>query len=212
LVAGDSSALAVVDYGGVTLPCGRYGATAGPRSTRRLARTARGPWPTASQEGVSALGRVLAACPVMPTLLVKDLMSTPVVSLFTEQSLPLVEDIMTFKHIRHLPVVDPVGRLVGLVSHRDLLRAQISTLTGLTNGQRRARQADVVVRDIMTIDVWTVTPHTTAAAAARTLADHRIGCLPVVDSDSTLAGIITERDFLMYALQSLDAIEASRAA
>ena len=65
-------------------------------------------------------------------VLVKHLMSQPVVSLFAEQTLPLAEDIMRYKHLRHLPVVDETGHLVGLVSHRDLLRAQISSLSGLT--------------------------------------------------------------------------------
>lgn len=61
----------------------------------------------------------------MPVL-VKHIMTAPVVALFEEQSLPLADDIMHFKHLRHLPVVDDDNQLVGLVSHRDILRAQIS--------------------------------------------------------------------------------------
>ena len=139
----------------------------------------------------------------MSPVLVKHLMSSPVVSLFAEQTLPLVEDIMRFKHIRHLPVVDDTGRLVGLVSHRDLLRAQISSLTGLTDRQRRARQAEVRVRELMTRDVWTVHPETLASVAGQTMAEHRYGCLPVIDEQQLLVGIVTERDFLKFATKAI---------
>ena len=52
-------------------------------------------------------------------LVARDIMSTPVVTFFAEQTLPLAEDVMQFKHLRHLPVIDDDGKLVGLVSHRD---------------------------------------------------------------------------------------------
>src|SRR5688572_20490235 len=117
-------------------------------------------------------------------LLVRHLMTSPVISLFAEQTLPLAEDIMRFKHVRHLPVIDDTGQLVGLVSHRDLLRAQISSLTGLSPDQRRARQEDVRVRALMTRDLWTVKPDTLAAVAARTMAEHQFDCLPVTDERS----------------------------
>src|SRR5690349_14785958 len=112
-------------------------------------------------------------------VLVKHLMKSPVVSLFAEQTVPLAEDIMRFKHIRHLPVIDDEGHLVGLVSHRDLLRA---------------RKPDLRVCDLMTRDVWTVTPDTLASVAGSTLGDHRFGCLPVVDARNVVVGIVTEHD------------------
>jgi CBS domain-containing protein len=130
-------------------------------------------------------------------------MTTPVVSLFAEQTLPLAEDIMRFKHIRHLPVIDDAGCLVGLVSHRDLLRAQISSLTGLSKEQRDARQEDVRVHQLMTRDVWTVHPETLASVAGQTMSDHRYGCLPVIDEQRVLVGIITERDFLKFATKAI---------
>jgi CBS domain-containing membrane protein len=131
-------------------------------------------------------------------------MTSPVVTFFAEQTIPLAEDVMHFKHLRHLPVVDDSGKLVGLVSHRDLLRAQISTLSGLTENERRARQSDVRVSQVMTRDVWTVGPNTDVKKIGRTLLDHKFGCLPVIDADQRLVGIITERDFIKYALAQLE--------
>ena len=133
-------------------------------------------------------------------LFAKDLMTKPVITFFAEQTLPLAEGVMHFRHLRHLPVIDDDGKLVGLVSHRDLLRAQISSLSGLTDEERRARQSDIRVNQVMTRDVWTVRPDTEAFIVGRTLLDHRFGCLPVVDENEKLIGIVTERDFIKYAL------------
>jgi CBS domain-containing membrane protein len=131
-------------------------------------------------------------------------MSAPVITFFAEQTLPLAEDIMALRHIRHLPVVDDGGRLVGLVSHRDLLRAQISSLVGLDSDERRARQERVPVQELMTRDVWTVAPDTLASTAGQTLLDHRFGCVPVVDAERRLVGIVTERDYLRFAIGALE--------
>jgi CBS domain-containing membrane protein len=139
----------------------------------------------------------------MLPVLVRDVMTTQVVTFFPEQTLPLAEDVMRIHKFRHLPVIDSDRRLLGLITDRDLLRAQISALTGLTEEQRRARQEDVRIEQLMTRDVWTVPLDMPAVTAARTLLDHRFSCLPVVDSNQILQGIVTERDFLKFALKSL---------
>jgi len=140
----------------------------------------------------------------MPVVLVKHIMSTPVVTFFAEQTVPLAEDVMRIHRFRHLPVIDNDHRLVGLITQRDLLRGQISVLTGLTESERRARQEDIRISRLMTRDVWTVTPETLASHAGQTLLDHRFGCLPVVDQDHVLRGIVTERDFLRFAIKALE--------
>lgn len=140
----------------------------------------------------------------MPPVFVKHIMSTPVVTFFAEQTLPLAEDVMRIHRFRHLPVIDNDGRLVGLITQRDLLRGEISTLTGLSEAQRRARQDEVRISELMTRDVWTVTPDALASHAGQTLIDHKFSCLPVVDHDRVLRGIVTERDFLRFAIKALE--------
>lgn len=140
---------------------------------------------------------------VVTTVLVRHIMSSPVVTFFAEQTIPHAEDVMRFKHHRHLPVVDDDNRLVGIITHRDLLRAQPSTLIGLSEIERRARQADVRVDQIMEREVWTVGLDTLASVAGSTLLDHKFGCLPVVDNDRRLVGIVTERDYLRFAIKML---------
>ena len=139
----------------------------------------------------------------MSPVLVKHIMTSEVVTFFAEQTLPLAEDVMRIHKFRHLPVVDSQRRLLGLVTQRDVLRAQISFLTGLTEDERRARQDDVHISKLMTRDVWTVGPETLASHAGQTLLDHRYSCLPVVDRDGVLVGIVTERDFLKLAIKAL---------
>ncbi|MGE3460195.1 MAG: CBS domain-containing protein, partial [Kofleriaceae bacterium] len=102
------------------------------------------------------------------------------------------------------PVIDNERRLVGLVTQRDLLRGQISVLTGLTDTERRARQDEVRISELMTRDVWTVNPDTLASHAGQTLMDHNFSCLPVVDEHHVLCGILTERDFLRFAIKALE--------
>jgi CBS domain-containing membrane protein len=140
----------------------------------------------------------------MPPVLVHHIMSANVVTFFAEQTLVLAEDVMRIHRFRHLPVIDNDRRLVGLVTRSDVLRAQISALSGLTEDQRRARQDEVRIRQLMTRDVWTVTPNALASHAGQTLLDHKFGCLPVIDQDRVLCGIVTERDFLRFAIKTLE--------
>ncbi len=139
----------------------------------------------------------------MSSVSVRHIMSQPVVTFFAEQTLPLAEDVMRFKHLRHLPVIDDERRLVGIVTHHDLLAAQISTLSGLSDEERRARQEDVKIRQVMTHDVWSVHLDTLASIAGQTLLDHHYGCLPVVDEHHVLVGIVTARDYLRFAIKAL---------
>jgi CBS domain-containing protein len=131
-------------------------------------------------------------------------MSSPVVTFFAEQTLPLVDDVMRYKHIRHLPVIDDRRHVVGLVSHRDLLAAQISTRSGVARDIARAIQEEVRVAHVMTRDVMTVGPDVNASVAAAALLDHKFGCLPVVDDQGVLVGILTEHDFLRFATKVLE--------
>lgn len=142
----------------------------------------------------------------MGQVYVRNIMSTNLVTLDEDESVDLAEKAMTYGRIRHLPVVDG-ERLVGLVTHRDILRAQVSSLVALTPEERTEIKTSVPVREIMRQEIRTITPGTTVLEAARVLKENKYGCLPVVE-EGKLVGIVTEADFIDLVINALEQEQA----
>lgn len=141
----------------------------------------------------------------MDQLKVKDIMSTDLVTLDENEDLQLAETAMVQGRIRHLPVVKQ-GRLVGLVTHRDILRAQISSLADISPAERRSLKGSIKAHDIMQTNIKTVTPQTAVLEAAEILKTNKYGCLPVVNN-GTLVGIITEADFIDLVIRAIKKVK-----
>ncbi len=120
------------------------------------------------------------------------------VSVKAKDQLDFVDDVMSLGRIRHMPVVDG-ERLIGVVSQRDLLASSLSLALDFEVGQRRNFMRSVVVEEVMTPQPITVAPTVTLREAARLMLTHRIGCLPVVERDDRLVGLVTETDLLRGA-------------
>lgn len=123
-------------------------------------------------------------------MLVVERMNRPVITITGETTVREALGIAEKRELRHLPVLDADGSLVGIVSEKDLLRA---------NGEDP-------VEEIMTRDVVTATEYTALEEAARIMADHKISSLPIVRDDK-LVGIITETDLFEIFLELLGARE-----
>jgi acetoin utilization protein AcuB len=123
-------------------------------------------------------------------------MSTRPVTIPAGERLSTVEDIMTLGGVRHMPVVKR-GRLVGVVSERDLLRASLSAFSGIGTEERRAFLCAVEISEVMSEPPITIGPEGTVEEAAHLMAEHKIGCLPVLEKDE-LVGMVTETDLLRY--------------
>lgn len=137
-------------------------------------------------------------------LLVKDVMSTQLVTLSIDETVSLAEQLMQAMSVRHLPVIGEGDHLVGIVSDRDLLAAAASSLEDVDTQQARASSRRVPVERIMTRDVRVAEPHTRLLDAAVAMREHKVSCLPVVE-DRMLVGLLTETDLvgvLIDALQS----------
>ena len=134
---------------------------------------------------------------------VRDIMSSPVFAVGHTDNLKVVEEVMEWKHVRHLPVVNDDGHLVGLITHRDLLRACVSSVAGIPRQEQDALLRGIPVKQMMQSEVLTVAPDSDVTAAARMMLDRKIGCLPVVE-EGRLVGILTEADFVRYLLEILE--------
>lgn len=137
----------------------------------------------------------------MTALRVRDLMTRNVQTVETGDDLDFASMVMRLERFRHLPVVED-GRLVGIVSDRDVIRSQAGALTGLPPEDRRMLDLHVDVREMMTANPETIGPDALALEAAQRLRERRFGCLPVVE-DGRLVGILTETDFLDLAIREL---------
>jgi acetoin utilization protein AcuB len=100
---------------------------------------------------------------------------------------------MQEQKVRHLPVVDKAGKMVGLVTEDDLLRAEPSGVTLLSVWEINSLLNKVKVKNVMVREVITAAEDTPIEEAAHLMHDHKIGCLPVM-RDGKLVGIITESD------------------
>lgn len=128
-------------------------------------------------------------------ILVRDVMTRDVVTLGRNDKLLVADDLMRLGRIRHLPVVDESGELVGIVSQRDLFHSGLIKALGYgTHAQRQALDM-VVVKEAMRTQVLTTGLDTPLRDAAKVMLDRKIGCLVVVD-EGRIAGILTESDFV----------------
>ena len=123
-------------------------------------------------------------------LRVRDIMSRDPVTIAPDAPLGAALTAMQARGIRHLPVVEPDGPLIGIVTDRDLRQATLARFHAVRDAER-----DLLVQDFMTCAVVTIDAEALVPRAARLMFERRIGSLPVVEA-GRLVGIITERDLL----------------
>ncbi|MEM6991629.1 MAG: glutamate-cysteine ligase family protein [Myxococcota bacterium] len=128
---------------------------------------------------------------------VGQFMTTSLLTVRPEDLVDLAASLMDWERIRHVPVEDDEGRLVGLVSHRQLLRM---VARGHLAGDDTKQ---VAVADIMRKDPVTVSPQTRTLEAMRTMRSNKVGSLPVVDAGK-LVGIVTEQDLIDVSARLLE--------
>ncbi|MBK8480604.1 MAG: CBS domain-containing protein [Proteobacteria bacterium] len=137
---------------------------------------------------------------------VAEIMTTEVVTIDAATDLARADALMRLGRFRHLPVVQD-GHLVGLVTHRDLLRTMADAFRDFAGPERAWLGAHRVAQSlraeqIMARTVLTIHPDATVLQAAHLLRHNKFGCLPVL-ADGRLLGIVTEADFLGLAITAL---------
>lgn len=139
---------------------------------------------------------------------IRQLMSRDVVTLEARTTLDIVDDLMTLKRIRHLPILENEA-LVGLVTQRDLFRAGLSSILEFRKHAKKEWLAQIRVREVMVEKLITIGPSAPVEAAVALMIDHKIGCLPVV-SGGKLEGLLSETDCLRYLKRILDIADVKR--
>ena len=134
------------------------------------------------------------------TGLVGEVMRRDFVSLAPGDSMLEAERIMRLGRIRHLPIIES-SRLVGVLSHRDLMEGSLASVRDVSTEDRIAHLRSTPIECVMRRDPWTVESDTPLREAAMRMLNLKIGCLPVVEPAGTVVGLITESDLLLAAYQ-----------
>jgi CBS domain-containing protein len=130
---------------------------------------------------------------------VRDVMSKDVATLELNDKLRIADDVMKLGRIRHMPVLDDNQEIVGILSQRDLFRGALARCIGYGEHAQQKLLDQLVVKEIMSNDVVTVSPFAPLQQASQLMLERKIGCV-VVAEEGRLWGILTESDFVkMYA-------------
>lgn len=132
---------------------------------------------------------------------IEDMMTRNPHTLLRSHSLSDAKHLMEEYDIRHIPVVDTENRLLGVVTQRDVLAAQESSLQKIPEDQSHTLTTPLdtaMRRNVMSVD-----PHAGLKESAVYMQKHKVGCLPVVINQE-LVGIITDSDFVTIAIHLLE--------
>jgi CBS domain-containing protein len=127
---------------------------------------------------------------------VKEIMMGSPVTLGPEDTLDLVNDVISLGRIRHIPVLDD-GKLVGIITERDLMGGAVPAIFGLKQKSKSALLKTYRIKEFMKKKVVTVKPDTPIKDAARLMVEKKVGCVPVL-SEGSLVGLVTTTDILRY--------------
>lgn len=136
-------------------------------------------------------------------MLVRERMTSPAVTIAAETPFQEALKLLRDKKFRRLPVVDGAGKIVGIVSERDMLHASPSPATSLSVWEVNYLLWKLKVSDIMTHNVLTINQDTPVEDAASLMVTHKIGGVPVVDDSGKVVGVITETDIFKAFVEML---------
>ena len=131
----------------------------------------------------------------------KDVMTSPVITVQEWEDFHVVQDKLQTHDIRHLPVVDDSGRLVGMISQRQLYK--ICSPHRIENGgwhYDKDMLDSFILKRVMVRDVYILKPDNTVADAIKDMVQFKIGCIPIVDASGKPIGIVTRDGILGFIL------------
>jgi len=133
----------------------------------------------------------------MKYIFLKDVMVTDPYVLNVDDHFSMVEEYFHLYNIRHLPVVDKDGILRGIISQRDLYRVRSPRRT--IEGEDVYDKQELngfILKNVMTKDPFTLHPNDTLDQAIDAMVTQKYGCIPIVNDENKLLGIVTQIDVL----------------
>ena len=140
----------------------------------------------------------------MKKMLLKEIMTKDPVTLNIDESFCKVAEIFQTKDIRHLPIVNSQGLILGIISQRDLNR--IASPKRGPDGEYLYDPAELtkyILKQHVIQKVFSLSPEDTLEKAVAIMAEKKLGCMPVVDPGGRVVGIVTVTDLLKLFLQAL---------
>ncbi len=136
---------------------------------------------------------------------VNEVMSVNVFTMKASDSVSAARELMNKEDIRHIPIVDDNQYPIGIITQRDILRAQDSELSG---EHHTVNDNQISLKQIMSKKISYARPNEPLRSAGLKLQKHKYGCLPVMDNNQ-LVGIITDYDFVGIAINLIEQVDHS---
>ena len=134
-------------------------------------------------------------------MLIADWMTKDVVTITPERSMMKVSKVMKDKNISRVPVVDEAGKILGIISDRDVKDASPSKATTLDMHELYYLLSEIKTRDIMTKKPVTILEDETVEKAAVLMLEGNFGGLPVLNDNGVVVGIITDTDIFKVLVE-----------
>jgi acetoin utilization protein AcuB len=138
-------------------------------------------------------------------MIVQSIMTAKVVTVELDDTLATVKDIFDNLHFHHLVVVEE-GKLFGVISDRDLLKALSPNLGTSTESPKDLATLNKRVHQIMSRDPISLKPQDSVLDAVKIFDTHRISCIPIIDAEGRPVGIVSWRDILRSLLERPDEV------
>lgn len=138
---------------------------------------------------------------------VKEMMTSPVVTLHPSDKMDKAAEIFESKPFHHIPVVDDDGKVAGIISRHDYYKVLNAFTVFSTENSRRANETTLkalLTRDVMTKQLATIHVNDTIEKAVDMFKENMFHALPVVNENKQLEGILTTFDLLNYAFKEMD--------
>jgi CBS domain-containing protein len=135
---------------------------------------------------------------------IRDLMTSPVVTLHPSDKMEKAAEIFENKNFHHIPVVDDERKVVGIISRHDYYKVLNAFTVFSTENSRRANETTLkalLARDVMTRQLAVIHPNDPVEKAVGMFQENMFHALPVVNDEKKLEGIVTTFDILNYALK-----------